>query len=270
MADVRFDRARLSARLTTRRLARTLLVRDETASTNDDAIEALAAGQPDGVTVVALAQVRGRGRAGRAWTQVPGRGLAMSFALRPGCGAQRAGLVPLAAGLAVARAAASLGVRAAIKWPNDVLVRGRKLAGVLCELRRAGADGDAVVVGTGVNVRHAAEDFPPELRASATSLAIEGANASLEDAAALVLNAFEPLWDELQEGDPAAVIAAWSALAAFWGEPVTVRTPSGPVSGVAQRLDEEGGLVLRLESGAETTVVAGDLEPGNAEHGAPR
>ena len=249
-------------RLETRRLGRTLLVREETGSTNDDAFDALTSGLPDGVTVVAGAQVRGRGRAGRAWTQVPGRGLAMSFALHPGCDARQAGTVPLAAGLAVARAAGALGVRAAIKWPNDVLAGGRKLAGVLCELRRAPAGGDAVVVGIGINVRHSAEEFPPELRSSATSLAIAGSDAAPEGVAATVLNAFEPLWDALQEGDRAAVLAAWSEHAAFWGEPVTVRTPSGPVTGVAQRLDEDGALVLRLESGAEATVLAGDLEPG--------
>lgn len=265
MAEAAFDRARFEAALATRRLGRALLVREVTGSTNDDAFDALASGLPDGVTVVALAQVRGRGRAGRAWAHAPGQGLAMSFALHPGCDARQAAALPLAAGLAVARAASSLGVRAAIKWPNDVLAGGRKLAGVLCELRRLPAGGDAVVVGVGVNVRQAAGDFPPELRGTAASLATAGADAAVEDVAARVLNAFEPLWTELQEGDRAAVLAAWSERAAFWGEPVTVRTPSGPVTGLAQRLDEDGGLVLRLENGAETTVVAGDLEPGAAE-----
>lgn len=263
MAEALFDRAAFTAALATRRLGRALRVREETGSTNDDAYEALSAGMPDGVTVVAGAQVRGRGRAGRAWTHAPGLGLAMSFALHPGCDAQQAGVVPLAAGLAIARAAAAHGVRTAIKWPNDVLARGRKLAGVLCELRRAPGGGDVVVVGVGVNVRQAAADFPPELRDSATSVALEGGDAAVERLAARVLTEFEPLWTELQEGDRAAVLAAWSERAAFWGETVTVRAPAGPVTGVAQRLDPDGSLVLRLESGAETTVLAGDLEPAD-------
>lgn len=270
MADPGFDRARFEAALATRRLGRALLVRERAGSTNDDAFEALAAGLPDGVTVVALEQVSGRGRAGRAWAHAPGRSLAMSFALHPGCDARQAAALPLAAGLAVARAAGALGVRAAIKWPNDVLAGGRKLAGVLCELRRLPAGGDAVVVGVGVNVRHAAADFPPELRDTATSLAMAGADAALEDVAARVLNAFEPLWAELQEGDRAKVLDAWSERAAFWGETVTVRAPAGPVTGVATRLDRDGALVLRLESGAETTVVAGDLEPGPTAEGSAR
>jgi BirA family biotin operon repressor/biotin-[acetyl-CoA-carboxylase] ligase len=264
LADAHFDRARFAARLTTRRLGRALLVRDETGSTNDDAFDALCGGMPDGVTVVAGAQVLGRGRAGRSWSQVPGLGLAMSFALHPGCDARHAGLVPLAAAVAVARAAAAAGARPRIKWPNDVLADGRKLAGVLCEMRRAPAGGDVVVVGTGVNVAHAEADFPAELRGRATSHALAGAPAAIEDVAADVLNVFEPLWAALREGDPGVVRDAWSGLAAFWGEPVTVHTPSGPVSGVAQRLDEAGALVLRLESGAEVAVLAGDLEPGLA------
>lgn len=262
MAEATFDRARFAGVLATRRLGRALIVRGETGSTNDDAFEALCAGMPDGVTVVADAQSRGRGRAGREWLHAPGLGLAMSFALHPGCDARQAGAVPLAAGLAVARAVGAFGARAALKWPNDVLAGGRKLAGVLCELRRAPAGGEIVVVGIGVNVRQAEADFPPALRGSATSLAMAGANAAVEDVAARVLSEFEPLWTELQEGDRAAVLRAWSERAAFWGEPVTVRTPAGPVGGVAQRLDADGALVLRLESGAETTVLAGDLEPG--------
>lgn len=260
MADARFDRAAFGAALATRRLGRSLLVRERTGSTNDDAYEALCAGLPDGVTVVADVQERGRGRAGRAWSHAPGLGLAMSFALHPGCDARQAGVVPLAAGLALARAAAAQGVRAAIKWPNDVLAGGRKLAGVLCELRRWPGGGEVVVVGIGANVRHAAADFAPELRESATSLALAGADVPLEAFAARVLTEFEPLWAVVQEGDRAAVLAAWSERAAFWGEPVTVRTPAGPVTGVAQRLDPDGALVLRLESGVETTIVAGDLE----------
>ncbi len=257
-----FDRAHFASRLATRRLGRTLLVRESTGSTNDDAWDAWGAGLGDGVTVIAEAQTGGRGRDGRTWTHAPGKGLAMSAALHLGCDVRQAGLLPLAAGLAVARACERFGVPVRLKWPNDVLASGRKLAGVLCEMRRDPRGGDVVVVGIGLDVRQAPEDFPPGLRETATSLWCEGADVRVEDAAAAVLSALEPLWDEVQEGDRTAVLAAWSAAAAFWGEPVTVRTPAGAVTGVAQRLDEAGGLVLRLESGTETTVLAGDLEPG--------
>src|SRR5262252_9577839 len=131
-----FDRPRYEARLATRRLGRTLLVRDTAGSTNDLAWDALAEGLPDGVTVIAEAQIEGRGRAGRRWFMAPGRGLALSVALHPGCDRRQAGLLPLVAGLALARALDGLGVAADLKWPNDLLVNGRKLSCILAESRR--------------------------------------------------------------------------------------------------------------------------------------
>lgn len=259
-----FDHARYSARLATRGFGYLTFALPEVESTNDEAFRSFADDLPHGVTIVAGAQTRGRGRAGRSWTQVPGAGLAMSFAFGAQADPSSLALVPLAAGLAVARAADAFGVRATLKWPNDVLLDGRKLAGVLCELRRGAITG-VLVVGTGVNVRHRREDFPPELREGATSLAMAGVDAALEDVAAEVLNAFEPLWTGLREGETGAVARAWSERASFWGEPVTVRTPSGPVTGIAQRLETSGALVLRLEGGAESAVLAGDLVPAGRE-----
>jgi BirA family biotin operon repressor/biotin-[acetyl-CoA-carboxylase] ligase len=268
-----FDRARFTTRLRTQRLGRALRVLERTVSTNDDAWDALAgAGEGagaagDGAAVVALAQTGGRGRAGRAWAQVPGRGLALSVALRLDGDGRQAGVVPLVAGLAVVRTAHALGVPGArLKWPNDVLVSGRKLAGVLCEMRRAGA---AVVIGVGLNVRHRRDEFPGELRDSATSLALEGATAGLEDAAAELLSQLEPLWDELQSGGRVALLAEWSRWCAHWGEWHVARTPAGTVEGIAQRLDAGGGLVLRTASGVETTVLAGDVSPSAAGCDAP-
>ena len=281
MADA-FDRSRFLARLGTRRLGRALLVRDTTASTNDDAWAAVAE-LGDGACVIALAQTRGRGRAGRRWEQAPGKGLALSVALHLGGDVRQAGAIPLAAGLAVARAAHALGVaRAQLKWPNDVLVDGRKLAGVLCEMRRAGAipnpasaaepdpgPGPAVVIGVGFNVRHRHDDFPAELRDTATSLALEGATDGVEDAAAEFLSQLEPLWQAFQAGERGALLAEWSRWCGHWGERLVARTPAGPVEGIAQRLDGGGGLVLRTATGVETTVLAGDVSPSAAGCEAP-
>ncbi|MBI5710114.1 MAG: biotin--[acetyl-CoA-carboxylase] ligase [Candidatus Eisenbacteria bacterium] len=271
MADPTFDRARFSERLATRRLGRQLVVRAEVESTNDTAWDALAAGAADGTAVVADAQTRGRGRAGRAWHTAPGRGLALSVLLHQGCDRRQLGVLPLAAGLALARGLEELGVRAALKWPNDLLLGGRKLAGVLCESRRlpssAGGAGQAAVIGVGVNVTQRAEDFPADLASSAISLALAGHAAGREEVAAGFLNALEPLWDELQEGARTRLLEAWSARAAFWGTPLTVRTPAGPLTGTARRLDDDGALVLALETGVERAVLAGDVEPAGAPEG---
>lgn len=259
MADARFDRARFESRLSTRRLGRALLTRAETSSTNDDVWDALAQGLPDGVTVIADAQSRGRGRLGRVWAHAPGLGLAMSVGLHLGCDRRPQGATALVAGLAVAEGLASLGVRVALKWPNDVMLRGRKLAGVLCE-SRALPRGDAVVIGIGLNVAHGDDDFPDELRLTAISLHQAGHEVAGEDLAAAILGALETRWDALQEGDRAEALAAWSAHTDMFGRAVTVRGAQGVIEGVARGLDPDGGLIVRLESGVETVVVAGEVE----------
>jgi BirA family biotin operon repressor/biotin-[acetyl-CoA-carboxylase] ligase len=265
LAEPTFDRARFRSHLVTHLLGRNLLARAAVESTNDTAWEAFAVGAAEGTVVVADAQTRGRGRAGRAWHTEPGKGLALSVLLPLGCDRGLLGLLPLGAGLALARALERLGVATELKWPNDLLRGGRKLSGVLCESRGAALPGDAgtgaaVVIGVGVNVSERREDFPPEIRERTTSLALEGFALDRETVAAAFLNALEPLRTALEEGGRDEVLDAWRARATFWGTAVQVRTPAGEVRGVARTLDAGGGLVLRLDSGQETTVVAGDVE----------
>lgn len=273
MAEPTFDRTRFAARLHTRRLGRTLIVRGEVGSTNDAAWEALEAGAPDGAVVVADAQTRGRGRAGRRWHLAPGTGLALSLLLSAGPDRRRLATLPLVAGLALALALDGFGLRARLKWPNDLLAGGRKLAGVLAESRRLaspGADGrDAAVLGVGVNVSATEADFPPELRGRATSLAIEGVDADREGVAAAFLDTLESLWDEHLKGAPSPVLDAWRRRADFWGRAVRVHTPSGALDGLASRLDDDGALVLTLADGRETAVLAGDLELETGGEGRP-
>jgi BirA family biotin operon repressor/biotin-[acetyl-CoA-carboxylase] ligase len=268
LAESRFDRTAFEARLTTATLGRTLSAVAEVGSTNDAAWEALAGGAPSGWTVVADAQPRGRGRAGRAWHLSPGKGLALSVGLIHREPLRSPGLIPLAAGLALAAAFDRLGVPATLKWPNDLLLGRRKLAGILAESRRdpqrLGRIATAVVVGVGVNLAQEADDFPPALRGPdaahpATSLALEGFTIGPEAVAAAFLNAFEPLWEGLLRGED-RVLEGWRRRAGFWGETVRVRVAEGWLSGVATALDDSGALVIALADGRRTTVLAGDLE----------
>jgi BirA family biotin operon repressor/biotin-[acetyl-CoA-carboxylase] ligase len=267
LAEPTFDRARFAALLSTRRLGRTLITRAEVESTNDVAWEALAAGEPDGTVVVADAQTRGRGRAGRTWHTAPGQGLALSVLLHSGCDRRQMAALPLVAGLALARALEALGARAELKWPNDLLLGGRKVSGVLAESRRTVEGTDAAVLGVGVNVRQAAGDFPSELARAATSLALAGCETTREVVAAGFLNALEPLVASLQEGDGAAALMAWKARARFWGRRLVVRGTTGDVEGIARDLDAGGALILEREDGARVAVLAGDVE---AHRGAER
>ncbi len=259
MAEPTFDRARFLARLATRRLGRRLVARAEAGSTNDVAWEALGAGASDGTVVVADVQSKGRGRSGHSWHTAPGRGLALSVLLHQGCDRRQLGTLPLVAGLALARGLETLGIRAELKWPNDLLLAERKVSGILAESRRTAEGTDAAVIGVGVNVTHAPEDFPPELRATATSLAMEGCATTREDVAAAFLNALEPLWAEHQEGDRRVALEAWKARAGFWGRTLRVTGAGGEVTGIARGLDEFGALLLEREGGETVAVLAGDV-----------
>ena len=261
MAESTFDRAAFSARLGTRRLGRRLIARGEVSSTNDVAWEALAEGAPDGAAVVADVQTAGRGRDGRRWHQSAGQGLALSLLLHPGCERRQLATLPLIAGLALARALERLGASAELKWPNDLLLSGRKVSGILAESRGAPQGGDAVVVGAGVNVLQSPEDFPPELAPLATSLAMEGCATTREAVAAEFLNELEPLWTLMQEGGREQVLEAWRARAGIWGREVRAQTPAGPRVGIARELDADGGLVIEQADGQRVTIVAGDVEP---------
>ena len=235
-----------------------------TDSTNTRARELAAAGAPGGTVVTAGEQTEGRGRQGRAWTAPPGKALLYSAIVRPL--EPRHMLLPLAVPLAVAEAAEALapGVGCGVKWPNDVLVGRRKLAGILIEARPQ--DGWAVV-GVGLNLTIAPDEFPEDLRATATSLAIEQpqpavrplsspglqrTNGSRVRAAAGALS--ERLWYWL-EADEASVLAAWRGRDALRGREVAWEGGSG----VADGIDDRGYLVVVTASGERVSVGAGEV-----------
>jgi BirA family biotin operon repressor/biotin-[acetyl-CoA-carboxylase] ligase len=267
LAESTFDRAHFTRALRTGRLGHVLFTRTEVESTNDEVWDLAQQGADEGACVVADAQSRGRGRQGRGWHTAPGKGLALSVLLHAGCDpprspaeASRYGTAPLVAGVALALAFDALGIEARLKWPNDLLMGGRKVSGLLAEGRRTADGVDCVVLGLGVNVAQSTEDFPAELRALATSIALQGRPVAREYVAAAFLNALEPLWDEHQEGDARQALDLWRERAAFWGRPVTVDSPAGRIEGTARDLDDRGGLVIAPASGPPITVYAGDLQ----------
>jgi BirA family transcriptional regulator, biotin operon repressor / biotin---[acetyl-CoA-carboxylase] ligase len=200
-----------------------------TDSTNERARELASAGAPHGALVTAAEQTAGRGRQGRTWTAPPGRALLLSLVLRV---AQPA-LVPLAAGVA---AAETVGDHARIKWPNDVLVEGHKVAGILVEGRPQ--EGWAVL-GIGLNVAIRPDDFPPELRDSAGTLGREPTE--LEPTLHRLLEALER-W---LEADQDTVIAAWRARDALEGRRIEWAEGAGKAVGI----DGAGRLLVGTSSG---------------------
>ena len=210
----------------------------ETTSTNDRARELAQAGAPHGTLVTAAEQTAGRGRQGRTWAAPHGRALLLSLVLR-----DPPTLLPLAAALAVADVA---GADAQIKWPNDVLRDGRKVAGILAEGR---PQDRWAVLGIGLNVALRVEDLPPELHETAGTLGL--APADLEPTLERLLAAIE----RTIALDPATLLDAYRARDALRGRDVRWATGHGRAAGI----DGEGRLIVELAGGGRTALGAGEV-----------
>jgi BirA family biotin operon repressor/biotin-[acetyl-CoA-carboxylase] ligase len=195
-------------------------------------------GAPHGTLVTAGAQTAGRGRLGRAWVAQPGSAVLASIVMREL--EHGAGLLPLAAAVAVCEACERwAAVECEIKWPNDVWIEGRKVAGILVEGRRQAG---WVVLGVGLNVAARADALPEELRATATSLAIEAGSApGVEPVLAALLAAVEATSAQ----SPEEVVAGWSARDALRGRPI--RWDGG--EGIAEGIDPSGSLLVATDGG---------------------
>ncbi len=227
-------------------------------STNDWLKEASRQGLPEWSLALADSQTAGRGRHGRAWASPRGN-LYLSVLLRPRLPADRVGLLPLLAGVAVAETAGAWGIEARLKWPNDVVVGGQKLAGILVEGVSGGGGLEAAVVGVGLNLLQELGGVPEDVRRSAASVeALAGRLLAPVAAAACVLGRLRAWYDVLGL-TPQTVVEAWRRLSVpWWGRPVEVRSGAEAIRGVAEGIEERGGLVLQREDGSRVVLFAGE------------
>jgi BirA family biotin operon repressor/biotin-[acetyl-CoA-carboxylase] ligase len=254
------DAGAISSRLTTAWLGRAWRYVASIGSTNDEAAAWARAGAPAGAVVVADEQTRGRGRLGRRWHSPAGESLYYSVVLRPPLPPHRVPPLTLAAGVAVAEALLGLDVTPQLKWPNDVLLDGKKVAGVLTEMSSDLDRVHHVVVGIGVNLNTI--EFPDELAAIATSVALaRGAAVARADFAAALSARLEHWFDHFVSDGSAAVVTAWKQHARFFGRRVRVTAGRDVLEGVADDLDDDGALRLRLDDGRLTRVIAGEVTP---------
>jgi BirA family biotin operon repressor/biotin-[acetyl-CoA-carboxylase] ligase len=245
----------------------TVEVVDEAASTNALVAGRAQAGAAEGLVVVAEHQTAGRGRLNRTWETPARSALTFSLLLRPAAPTHTWPWLPLLAGYAVDKALNALGYDAAVKWPNDVLLGGGKVAGVLVE-RVETADGPAVVIGVGLNVGMTAEELPvPE----ATSLAVVGL--PVPDRTSLLVDVLATLWETYtawQEGGDLAgmrLAESYVAACATIGSEVRVELPSGEtLSGTATGIDPSGRLLVE-HAGGHRAVSAGDVVHVRPLHG---
>jgi BirA family biotin operon repressor/biotin-[acetyl-CoA-carboxylase] ligase len=254
----RLDTARLRRLLQAERGLGPVHVLEVTGSTNDDARSLAAEGAPDATVVVAGSQTEGRGRHGRRWHSPAGHGLYLSVLFRPTEGPRDATRYTLASAVAACEAARALGAHGVgIKWPNDLVWRGLKVAGTLAELRSSGGAVSELVIGTGFNVNQQASDFPTELAGAAASLRMAaGSPVERERLAAVfvgrLLRRVHGLGDRFEE-----ILAAWLRMAPdAVGRRVRVVPGAGsaPYDAVTAGVDGRGALRVRGSDGAVRTL----------------
>lgn len=242
-------------------VGRDIRVFQETTSTND-VVEKLARdGVTEGVVVFAETQSRGRGRLGRKWLSPAGKGLWFSVLLRPELRPQAATQLMVASATALRRAiAVQTRLKPKIKWPNDILLGHRKVAGILTELKAELDRVNYIILGIGVDVNLDATDFPPDVRKLATSLRTElGQPVPRAELAVAILRELDADYARVNAGDFAAVAEEWESHCTTLGHDVVIRTGERQIRGRAEALGEEGALLLRTEHGHLERIVGGDV-----------
>ncbi|MBK9138400.1 MAG: biotin--[acetyl-CoA-carboxylase] ligase [Verrucomicrobia bacterium] len=242
-------------------IGRQIQVFRSTTSTNDVVDKLGRDGVAEGVVVFAEAQTSGRGRLGRRWVSPAGKGLWFSVLLRPTFLPQEATRLTVAAATAIARAVRiESGVAPEIKWPNDLLVRGRKLAGVLTEMNAELDRIHHVVLGIGLNANQTGRDFPTDLQKLATSLRLEtGRSVRRADLAVAILRELDRDYARVCAGDFEALADEWESLCTTLGRQVTIVVGERRIHGRAEALDAEGALLVRTEFGRLERVTGGDV-----------
>jgi len=246
---------------TTRIVGRDIRVFERTTSTNDLIARLAHDGIREGAVVFAESQSRGRGRLGRLWISPARKGLWFSILLRPDLAPQSATQLTVAAATALARAIAQqTRLVPEIKWPNDILIRGKKVAGILTELTAELDHVKEMVLGIGVDVNLDPAELPHDLRKTATSLKIEcGQAIDRAELAVAILRELDGDYERIRRGQFELVAAEWRQRCGTLGREVSIRIGDRVIRGRAESLDAEGALLLRTQHGRLERIIGGDV-----------
>jgi BirA family biotin operon repressor/biotin-[acetyl-CoA-carboxylase] ligase len=247
--------------LTTKSFGRALSIEGEVASTQDLARAAAEQGAPEGYLVIAERQVSGRGRMGRSWVSPYGKGIWMSMVLRPEVPIHCAPQLTLLTAVALCRSLRRVtGLPIGIKWPNDLLVGGRKISGILLESAAEDERLKYIVAGIGISVNLTEADYPEEVLAKAVSLRV---------AAGRVLNRTEMIADFLSEWEQLyelflkegfrPIATLWESMAVSLGRKVKLTTPQGELTGIPESLDDSGAIRVRRDDGSLVTIFSAEM-----------
>ncbi len=232
-----------------------------TDSTNTRAKELAVAGAAEGVLVIAEEQTQGRGRLGRPWFSPGGENICASLIMRPSLPPEVASRIVILTAVAAAEALiAATGLTATVKWPNDILVGGRKIGGLLLEMAVEMDAIDYMIIGLGINVNSAAEMFPEELRAKTTSVLMEtGKPFSRVLLLCRFLEFLEHGYNVFRESGFEPIIIRWKALTDMLGKQVSIRTINGSYKGLIVDMDQDGFLIVKDDQGSERRLFSGDI-----------
>jgi BirA family transcriptional regulator, biotin operon repressor / biotin---[acetyl-CoA-carboxylase] ligase len=254
--------AEIGAVLRSKCLGRRIVFESEVDSTNRLARDLAIQGAVEGTLVVAESQTGGRGRKGRNWFSPPGEGIYVSLVLRPPFQPAEAPKMTLLAGVALAETFIQIvPSRVTIKWPNDVLLGGKKIAGILIEISTDIDAIDYMVVGVGINVNTPPGSFPVDLRGRATSLAAEiGHTVDRTEILGAFLERLERYYDLIGKEGFAPVIRRWRELSDMAGRRVRVHSFDRSLEGTIEGIDDDGVLLVNVSDGTLHRVIAGDVE----------
>lgn len=236
-----------------------VLYKEEVDSTNLWAKDLARSGAPEGTVVLADAQTAGKGRRGRSWASGGGHSIYMSLVLRPDVAPEQASMLTLVMGLAVTKGCRKICPDTKIKWPNDMVISGKKVCGILTEMGMKGAGIDYVIAGIGINVN--AAEFPEEIRETATSLAIEtGRLLKREKIVAAVLEQISIYYKKfLETGNLINLVDEYNQVLVNRESEIRVLDPKGEYRGIAAGINEKGELLVTKEDGTQVAVYAGEV-----------
>lgn len=248
--------------LTTDIFGKNYIYMDSTVSTNTEARKWALKGAEEGTVVVAEEQVEGRGRLQRGWYSPFGKGLWFSLVLRPDFLPMEAPKCTLMAAVAVTKALRKMGItNAAIKWPNDVLVKGKKMVGILTEMTGTMDEIEYIILGVGLNVTTGPDEWPDDLKSIATSILMEGVEIPRIEAFNIILHELEEQYFEVLANGFDHTLEEWRALSCTVGQHVRVHPGNKPAyDGMALDIDADGNLLVRPDGGETVNrVIAGDV-----------
>ena len=255
---------KISENLETEEIGKEILCFRKVFSTNSIAKFLANHNAEDGTVLISEIQTKARGRSGKKW-EAPDGGIWMSLILRPQVPPARIGLITLATGVAIAKSIRSLGLDAKIKWPNDVLIHGDKISGVLTEVNATFNEIDWIVVGIGIDSNISLEDFSEDIRPGTTTLTEElPAEIDENELIAIFLNEFEEVYKLYKDGEVEAILKDWRELSDTIGKYVNITQTGGKITqGYVVGINNEGSLIIERQDGALEKIISGELRTVN-------